>query len=159
MIPRSRQYVDFSHVDNCFCPLLALQEQQQRAIFSSVIIVASLMMCSQLAQVFFEMLAGVNFSLQYTHCLSLARTSFSSQFGIFQLLAIRLPCAIVHNLYRSIPAALVWSLCSIFVVVPYTKDNDRVGLVGVANYVFAEDGVTNGFWIGRQFNCAAHGWE
>ncbi len=94
---RSRQYLDCSQVDNFFCPLLALQEQQQSAIFSRVIILASFIMCSQLAHVFFETLAGVKFSPQYTHCLSLSRTSFSSQCGIFQLFVMRLPCAPVHN--------------------------------------------------------------
>lgn len=96
-MPRSRQYLDCSQVDNCFCPLLALQEQQQSAIFFCVIIFASFIMCSQLAHVFFEIAAGVNFSPQYTHCLSLSRTSFSSQCGMFQLFVMRLPCALVHN--------------------------------------------------------------
>jgi hypothetical protein len=57
-------------------------------MFSLVMIFSSLMMCSQLAADFFEILEDVNGVLQYTHALSLARTSISSQAGIFQLFAM-----------------------------------------------------------------------
>lgn len=50
-IPRSTQYFDCNQTESCFCPLLALHPRQQRAIFSFVIIFASLMMCSQLEQI------------------------------------------------------------------------------------------------------------
>lgn len=88
VIPRSWQYLDFNHIESCFCPLLALHPQQQRAIFSLVMIFSSLMMCSQLAADFFETLADVNGVPQYTHVMSLSRTSISSQAGIFQLFAM-----------------------------------------------------------------------
>jgi len=61
---RSWQYFVFSHSERPFCPLLALQPQQQRAIFSLVIMLASLTMCSQLAVDFLETLADVNSVLQ-----------------------------------------------------------------------------------------------
>ena len=86
---RSLQYLDFSHSESCFWRLLALQPQQQSAIFSLVIIVALLIMCSQLAADFLDILVGVNLTPQYTQTLSRFRTSLSSQAGIFQLLAIR----------------------------------------------------------------------
>ena len=82
------QYSDWSHSDSLFCPLLALQPQQQRAILSSFMIVASLMMCSQLAAFFRLMLCGVNSDPQYTHTVSRSRTSTSSSAGIFQLFAM-----------------------------------------------------------------------
>lgn len=88
VIPRSRQYFVCNHTESCFCPLLALHPQQQRAMFSLVTIHSSLTMCSQLAADFLETLADVNGTPQYTHDPSLARTSVSSQAGIFQLFAI-----------------------------------------------------------------------
>jgi hypothetical protein len=45
---RSWQYREDSQSDKRFWPLLALQPRQQSAMFSLVIIVASLIMCSQL---------------------------------------------------------------------------------------------------------------
>lgn len=87
-IPCSWQYFDCNHTESCLCPLLALHPQQQRAMFSLVMIFSSLMMCSQLAADFFEILEDVNGVLQYTHALSLARTSISSQAGIFHLFAM-----------------------------------------------------------------------
>jgi len=87
------QYSDWSHSDSLFCPLLALQPQQQRAILSSFMIVASLMMCSQLAAFFRLMLYEVNSDPQYTHTVSRSRTSTSSSAGIFQLFAM----IILHN--------------------------------------------------------------
>ena len=88
LMPRAKQYFDCNQTDNFFCPLLALQPQQQRAIFSRVMIVASLIMCSQLAADFRVTCGGVNLIPQYTQALSLSRTSFSSQSGMFHLLAI-----------------------------------------------------------------------
>jgi hypothetical protein len=46
-IPRALQYVESSQVARRFVPLLALQEMQHRAMFSRVMIRASLTMCSQ----------------------------------------------------------------------------------------------------------------
>ncbi|GAB7563478.1 hypothetical protein LG202_15170 [Methylobacillus methanolivorans] len=57
-------------------------------MFSLVIIFSSLIICSQLAADFLETCECVKGVLQYTHTLSLARTSISSQSGIFQLFAI-----------------------------------------------------------------------
>ncbi|ASM55934.1 hypothetical protein PNIG_b0322 [Pseudoalteromonas nigrifaciens] len=48
-MPRSLQYFDSSQSDNVFWPLLALQPRQHNAIFSRVMMEASLIMCSQLA--------------------------------------------------------------------------------------------------------------
>jgi hypothetical protein len=59
-IPRSLQYCDCNHTESRFCPLLALHPQQQRAMFSLVMIVPSLIMCSQLAADFFDTLEDVN---------------------------------------------------------------------------------------------------
>lgn len=89
LIPRAKQYFDCNQTDSFFCPLLALQPQQQRAIFSRVMIVASLIICSQLAADFRDTCAGVNLIPQYTQALSLSRTSFSSQSGMFHLLVIQ----------------------------------------------------------------------
>jgi hypothetical protein len=88
LIPRSLQYFECSQTDSFFCPLLALHPQQHKAIFSMVIIFASLMMCSQLAAVFLETLVDLNRTPQYTQFLSLPLTFFSNQIGIFQLFAI-----------------------------------------------------------------------
>ena len=88
VIPRSLQYLVWSQIESCFCPLLALQPRQQRAIFSLVIISASLMMCSQLAEALVDTVYGKKSLLQYTQTLSLSRTSCSSDAGIFQLFAI-----------------------------------------------------------------------
>jgi hypothetical protein len=60
VIPRSLQYFDCNHTESCFCPLLALHPQQQSAIFSLVMIVPSLIMCSQLAADFLDTLEDVN---------------------------------------------------------------------------------------------------
>jgi hypothetical protein len=79
----SLQYFELSQSQRSFAHLLALQEQQQRAIFSLLIIVSSFIICSQVAVFFFS--DSENSTQQYTHILSLFRTSFSSQFGIFQL--------------------------------------------------------------------------
>ena len=87
-MPLSLQNLDCSHSVSCFCPLLALQLQQHRTIFSLLMTDTSLMMCSQLAAVFIETFAGVKSTSQYTQVLSLSRTSFSSHAGIFQLFAI-----------------------------------------------------------------------
>jgi hypothetical protein len=54
LMPRSLQYFDSSQMERLFWPLLALQPRQQRAIFSFVIILASLIMCSQLSAVLAE---------------------------------------------------------------------------------------------------------
>ena len=86
------QYSDWSHSDSLFCPLLALQPQQQRAILSLLMIDASLIMCSQLAAFFRLMLSEVNSDPQYTHTVSRSRTSTSSSAGIFQLFAIIILC-------------------------------------------------------------------
>lgn len=88
-MPCSLQYLDCSQSETGFWLLLALQPQQQSAIFSLVIILASLIMCSQLAADFLDIFTDVNLIPQYTQTLSRSRTSLSSQAGIFQLLAIR----------------------------------------------------------------------
>jgi hypothetical protein len=59
-ISRSVQYLDCNHSESGFCPLLELHPQQQRAMFSLVIIFSSLMICSQLAADFFDTLEEVN---------------------------------------------------------------------------------------------------
>ena len=46
-MPSEAQYLDRSHADNGFAPLLELHPMQQRAMFARVTIVASLTMCSQ----------------------------------------------------------------------------------------------------------------
>jgi hypothetical protein len=89
VMPRSLQYLDLNHTESGFCPLLALQPQQQSAIFSLVIILASLMICSQLAADFLKIFDASNSTPQYMHFLSLFLTSFSNQPGIFQLFATR----------------------------------------------------------------------
>ena len=48
-MPLAKQYLDSSHTESRFWPLLELQPQQQSAIFSRVTMEASLIMCSQLA--------------------------------------------------------------------------------------------------------------
>jgi hypothetical protein len=58
-MPLAKQYFDSSHTDSLFWPLLELQPQQQSAIFSRVMMEASLMMCSQLAADLRDTLAGV----------------------------------------------------------------------------------------------------
>ena len=100
VMPRSWQYLVWSQTESCFCPLLALQPRQQRVIFSLVIILASLMMCSQLAEALADSLCDKNSLPQYTQTLSLSRTSFSSDAGIFQLFAIIWFDAFTHNALR-----------------------------------------------------------
>ncbi len=63
-IPLSLQYFPLSQADNPFCPLLALHPQQQSAMFSLVTILASLMICSQLATFLLDTWAEVNGSRQ-----------------------------------------------------------------------------------------------
>ena len=84
-IPFSIQYLEFIQSDSFLVPLLELQETQQRAIFSGVTMLASLIMCSHEASVFLDSLDDSNLIPQYTHTLSLQRTSFSNHSGIFQL--------------------------------------------------------------------------
>jgi hypothetical protein len=60
VIPCSLQYFDCNHTKSCFCPLLALHPQQQRTMFSFVMIVPSLIMCSQLAADLLDTLEDVN---------------------------------------------------------------------------------------------------
>jgi hypothetical protein len=64
VISRSLQYLEPSQSDRRFWLLLALQPQQQRAMFSLVTMEASLMICSQLAAVFLETFVDVNFEPQ-----------------------------------------------------------------------------------------------
>lgn len=64
VMPRSWQYLVFSHSDSVFCPLLALHPQQQRVMFSLVMMLASLIMCSQLGVDFRDTLMEVNSFLQ-----------------------------------------------------------------------------------------------
>jgi hypothetical protein len=64
-------------------------------MFSLVMIFSSLMMCSQLAADRLETLEAMNAVPQYTQALSLARTSISSQVGMFQLLATAI--CFTHN--------------------------------------------------------------
>lgn len=45
-MPRVLQYFESSQPARVFCPLLALQPMQHRTMFSRVMILASLMMCS-----------------------------------------------------------------------------------------------------------------
>ena len=59
LIFRSAQYLLFSHSLRAFTPLLELQPQQHSAMFSRDTILASFIMCSQLAAVFLDTLAGV----------------------------------------------------------------------------------------------------
>lgn len=87
-MPRSWQYLVLSHTESCFCPLLALQPRQQRVMFSLVTISASLMMCSQLAEALVDSVCDKNLLPQYTQAVSLSRTSFSSDAGMFQLFAM-----------------------------------------------------------------------
>jgi hypothetical protein len=63
-IPLSLQYFPLNQADRPFCPLLALQPQQQSAMFSLVTILASLMICSQLATFLLDTWADVNGSRQ-----------------------------------------------------------------------------------------------
>ena len=84
-MPLLLQYFEFSHSESLLVPLLALQATQHRAMFSLVIILASLIMCSHEACVFLDPLEDPNLTPQYTHTLSLASISFSSHSGIFQL--------------------------------------------------------------------------
>jgi hypothetical protein len=87
---RSIQYFAPSHLDTDFWPLLALQPRQHNAMFSLVMMVSSLMMCSQLAENLADSLGDENLQPQYTHEVSLARTSISSLAGIPQLFAMKL---------------------------------------------------------------------
>ena len=97
VIPRSMQYLVVSHLDTDFWPLLALQPRQHNAMFSLVMMVSSLMMCSQLAENLADSFGDRNSQPQYTQELSLARTSVSSQVGIFQLFAIPVLLNKAHN--------------------------------------------------------------
>jgi hypothetical protein len=54
VMPFKLQYLDFNQVDSSLAPLLALQEKQNLAIFSAVTILASLMTCSQVAELFLD---------------------------------------------------------------------------------------------------------
>jgi len=72
------------HSDSRFCPLLALHEQQLEHVFS-VMIFASFMMCSQLAQVFFEILGGCKSRCRNNAALVPCATSFQAKLGMFQL--------------------------------------------------------------------------
>jgi hypothetical protein len=47
MMPRRWQYAEANHTARSLAPLLALQDEQQRAMFSLLMIRASLKMCSQ----------------------------------------------------------------------------------------------------------------
>jgi hypothetical protein len=105
-MPCSWQYFDCNHTESCFCPLLALHPQQQSAMFSLVMIFSSLMMCSQLAADRLETLEDVNGVPQYTHTLSLVRTSVSNQVGMFQLLATAI--CFTHNSYSTDPPVRIF---------------------------------------------------
>lgn len=94
---RSWQYFVASHADTFFWLLLALHPRQHNAIFSLVMIFASLIMCSQLAEDLAETFGGTNSKPQYTQALSLSRTSLSSHAGIFQLFAIGFQVRFMHN--------------------------------------------------------------
>jgi len=109
-MPLDKQYFDSSHTESRFWPLLELQPQQQSAIFSRVMMEASLMMCSQLAAVLRDRLAGVNATPQYTQALSRSRTSCSSQAGIFQLFATAVPGSVTHNAQLKGQRYLAWFL-------------------------------------------------
>lgn len=112
LMPRSLQYLVLSQTESCFCPLLALQPQQHKAIFSLEIIFASLIMCSQLAADFLETLTGVNLLSQKTQTLSLSSTSFSSQSGMFQLFAIiHFKLLRITDVYED-PSICFWGLIS-----------------------------------------------
>jgi hypothetical protein len=95
------QYSDWSQLDSLFCPLLALQPQQQRAMLSSLMIDASLMMCSQLAAFFRLTPCEVKSDPQYTHTVSRSRTTSSSSAGIFHLFAMIIQHSSVDSYDRS----------------------------------------------------------
>ncbi len=84
-MPLFLQYLEFIHSESLLVPLLELQATQQRAMFSLVIILASLIICSHDACVFLDSFDDPNLTLQYTQTLSLSSTSFSRHSGIFQL--------------------------------------------------------------------------
>lgn len=88
---RSWQYRETSQSDTRFWPLLALQPRQQSAMFSLVMIVASLIICSQLGADLVETSGAVKSFPQYTQTLSRSRTSSSNQSGIFHLFVIEPP--------------------------------------------------------------------
>lgn len=98
---RSWQYPEVNQSDTRFWPLLALQPRQQSAIFSRVIIVASLIMCSQLGADLVETSGAVKSFLQYTQTLSRSRTSSSNQGGIFHLFATEAPYPFTRPVRRS----------------------------------------------------------
>ena len=97
----SLQYLELIQSQSNLSHLLALQEQQQRAIFSRLTIVSSFMICSQVAFFFLSVLE--NSTQQYTHTLSLFRISFSSELGIFQLFITHLIIlAKIYNWYLGV---------------------------------------------------------
>ena len=98
---RSWQYRETSQSDTRFWPLLALQPRQQSAMFSLVMIVASLIMCSQLGADLVETSGAVKSFPQYTQTLSRSRTSSSNQSGIFHLFAIEAPYPFTRPVRRS----------------------------------------------------------
>ena len=59
-ILHSLQYLDSSQSESLLDPLLELQPQQHKAMFSGVIILASLTICSQLAEDFLLTFIDVN---------------------------------------------------------------------------------------------------
>jgi hypothetical protein len=77
------QYFEFSHTINSLDPLDELQDLQQIAIFSYVIILASLIICSHDGLPLFSFVE--NDLLQYTQTVSLSFTAISNSIGIFQL--------------------------------------------------------------------------
>jgi hypothetical protein len=107
LMPLAKQYLDSSHTESRFWPLLELQPQQQSAIFSRVTMEASLIMCSQLAADLRDKLAGVKATPQYTQALSRARTSCSSHAGIFQLFATADPGYVTHNSLKKVHSAFL----------------------------------------------------
>ena len=86
--PLAEAYSEASQLSRVLSPLLELQLQQQRTMFSRVIMLISFTMCSQLAASFAETLYGTKERPQYEQTLSLARISDSNELGIFQLLAM-----------------------------------------------------------------------
>jgi len=54
VMPFKLQYLDFNQLDSSLAPLLALHEKQHLAIFSAFTILASLMMCSHVGELFLD---------------------------------------------------------------------------------------------------------
>jgi hypothetical protein len=69
--------------------LLALHEKQHLAMFSRLIILASLTMCSHVGLDFLVSFVDTNSTPQYMQFLSLSMTSRSSQSGMFHLFITR----------------------------------------------------------------------